>query len=76
MNPPVSAPMLSAKPGVLLAGEQAEHSLGYEVPLASALNVVGSNVLKGSYRAWPIDVLKRPGYECLDPMSNQYYSRM
>lgn len=74
-EPAVSAPMLSALPGVLLAGEVVKHSMGSNVPLSPALNVVGANVLKGPHQGWLTTLNKRPGCECLDPPYRQYYTR-
>ena len=74
-EPAVSAPMLSAAPGVLLAGEVIKHSLGYKGPLSPALNVVGANVLKGPHQGWLTTLHKRSGCECLDPLYRRYYTR-
>ncbi len=66
-EPAVSAPMLSAAPGVLLAGDLAQHVMGGDVHLTSAANMVGKNVLNGPHPRWLTTILKRPGCECLDP---------
>jgi hypothetical protein len=74
-EPAVSAPMLSAAPGVLLAGELAKHSIRGDVPLTSALNSVGANILKGPHPQWLTSIFKRPGCECLDPPYRDHYTR-
>jgi hypothetical protein len=74
-EPAVSAPVLSAAPGVLLAGEVVKQAMGFDVPLSPARNVVGANVLKGPHQGWLTTIQKRPGCECLDPSYRQYYTR-
>ncbi len=74
-EPAVSAPMLSAAPGVLLASEAIKRSMGYNVPLSPVGNVLSASVLKGPHRAWLSTIHKRPACECLDTLYRQYYAK-
>jgi hypothetical protein len=72
-EPAVSAPMLAAGPGVLLAAEMVKRTLHASVPLSWPLNMAACNILKGPHERWLSSIEKREGCECLDPIYRQYF---
>jgi hypothetical protein len=73
-EPAVSAPMLSAAPGVVIAGEIVKRSADVDAPLQPSRNAVGCNILKGPHGRWVMGIEKRHGCECLDPIYRQHYA--
>ena len=72
-EPAVSAPMLSAAPGVLLAAEVVKHAMGADAPLSPATNMVATSILTGPHDRWLTARRKRSGCECQDPAYRSFY---
>lgn len=70
----VSAPTLSAKPGVMLAGEIVKYALGVGTTLETA-NIVRGGVLRGPHRHWPMRLEKREDCICTDEIYRRHYER-
>lgn len=72
-GPAVSAPMLSAAPGVLLAGELVKQQLGAHTPLHPGANMVGTDILRGPNARWCRQKAKREGCYCSDNTYRNFY---
>jgi hypothetical protein len=72
-EPAVSAPMLSAAPGVLLAGEIVKDRMAAQTPLTPAANRVATSILAGPHDRWLMGVHKRAECECRDPVYVDFY---
>lgn len=72
-EPAVSAPMLSAAPGVLLAAEIVKDRMGGETPLSPASNAVATSILTGPHDRWLMRRRKRAECECRDPIYVDFY---
>lgn len=70
----VSAPALSATPGVMLAGEIVKYALGVGTTLGTS-NIVQGGVLSGPHRRWPMRLEKREGCICTDDVYRRHYER-
>jgi len=70
-TPAVSAPMLSAAAGVLLAAEMAKHGLP-GAPGAPG-RVVRTSILTGPHDAWYMQRGKTAGCHCTDAVYQQHY---
>jgi hypothetical protein len=66
-GPAVSAPMLSAAPGVLLAAETVKRALHADVPLSTATNSLMASILRGPHQHWLRTRAKQPDCECREP---------
>ncbi len=73
-EPAVSAPMLSAAPGALLAAEMVKHAMRASEPISPARNVVATSILTGPHGRWLIGRRKRAGCECQDPIYRSFYA--
>lgn len=73
--PAVSAPMLAAAPGVLLAVELIKERLGAPVPLRLSGNSLTASILAGPHARWVATRGKRPGCECTDELYTTHYRR-
>lgn len=69
-EPAVSAPMLSAAPGVLLAAEVMKTALGAP---ESGGTEVRTSILTGPHRSWKRQRAKLSSCECTDPAYVDYY---
>lgn len=74
-EPAVSAPMLSAAPGVLLAGEAVKRAIAADVPLQPEANAVNTSILTGPHERWLMRRSKRPDCTCRDPDYRAYYEK-
>lgn len=72
-EPAVSAPMLSAAPGVLLAAEVVKQGIDADAPLSSVTNMVGTSILTGPHERWLTRRRKRAMCECQDPTYRSFY---
>ncbi|MGI8921472.1 MAG: hypothetical protein ACR2HD_07345 [Solirubrobacteraceae bacterium] len=72
-EPAVSAPMLSAAPGVLLAAEVVKRAMGSDKPLSPVANMVATSILTGPHDRWLTARHKRSGCECQDPAYRSFY---
>jgi hypothetical protein len=70
-GPAVSAPMLSAAAGVLLAVDMAKQ--GQPRPPAVQGRVIRTNILAGPHSHWHTERGKTPGCHCADPLYRQHY---
>lgn len=66
-GPAVSAPMLSAAPGVLLAAQTVKQALHVDVPLSAATNSLMASILQGPHQHWVRTRAKQPDCECREP---------
>lgn len=73
--PAVSAPMLAAAPGVLLAVELIKERLGASTPLRMAANTLTASTLAGPHQRWVSARGKRPGCECTEELYVVHYRR-
>lgn len=73
-EPAVSAPMLSAAPGVLLAAEVVKRRMAADAPLSPAMNMVATNILTGPHTRWALCLHKRAECECRDPVYRTFCS--
>jgi len=73
--PAVSAPMLAAAPGVLLAVELIKERLGAPTPLRTVANTLTASTLAGPHERWVISRDKRPGCECTDELYVTHFRR-
>lgn len=71
--PAVSAPMLAASPGVLLAAELIKERLGAPTPLRAVANTLTASTLAGPHVRWVSPRRKRPGCECTDEVYVAHY---
>lgn len=71
-EPAVSAPMLSAAPGVLLAASIVKGSIGAPDPPGLDLR---TSVLSGPHARWSRTLAKRSDCECSDPLYVEHYRR-
>ena len=74
-TPAVSAPMLAAAPGVLLAVELTKEQLGTPTPMQDGSNTLTASVLGGPHARWVSSRAKRPGCECTDDLYSAFYRR-
>lgn len=72
-EPAVSAPMLSAAPGVLLAAELVKRHVGAEAPLSPRTNMVATSILTGPHERWGRRIRKRTDCTCQDPAYRAHY---
>jgi hypothetical protein len=72
-EPAVSAPMLSAAPGVLLAGEIVKDRMDAETPLSPPTNALATSILTGPHDRWLMRRHKRGECECRDPIYVKFY---
>ena len=72
-EPAVSAPMLSAAPGVLLAAELVKRRMGAEAPLSPRTNMVATSILTGPHERWARCIHKRTDCTCQDPAYRAFY---
>ncbi len=72
-EPAVSAPMLSAAPGVLLAAELVKRRMGAEAPLSPRTNMVATSILTGPHERWGRRIRKRTDCTCQDPAYRAHY---
>jgi hypothetical protein len=70
-GPAVSAPMLSAAAGVLLAVDMTKH--GQPCPPTGHGRVVRTNILAGPHSHWRSERGKTPFCHCADPLYRQHY---
>jgi hypothetical protein len=70
----VSAPTLSATPGVMLAAEIVKYALGVQTKLETS-NVVHGSVLRGPHARWPMRLEKRQDCVCTDAIYREHYVR-
>lgn len=70
----VSAPTLSAIPGVMLAGEIVKYAIDLGTRLETS-NIVQGGVLSGPHRRWPMRLEKREGCICTDDVYRSHYER-
>lgn len=73
--PAVSAPMLAAAPGVLLAVELIKERLGAPTPLRLGGNSLTASILAGPHARWVATRGKLPGCECTDELYTTHYRR-
>lgn len=73
--PAVSAPMLAASPGVLLATELIKEQLGAPTPLRTGKNTLVGSALAGPHTRWVSTRSKRPGCECTDDVYVEHYKQ-
>jgi len=73
--PAVSAPMLAAAPGVLLAVELIKERLGARTPLRLGANTLTASIFGGPHARWIATRGKRPGCECTDDLYTAHYRR-
>jgi hypothetical protein len=74
-GPAVSAPTLSATPGVLLATEAVKVALRAQTPLDSDQNALVASVLRGPHERWLMRREKRVDCVCGDELYLAYYHR-
>jgi hypothetical protein len=74
-GPAVSAPTLSAAPGVLLAVETVKLGRGADTPLSATENAIVGSVLRGPHGRWLMQRRKRPDCVCDDELYRSYYQR-
>lgn len=72
-GPAVSAPMLSAAAGVLLAAHIARHA--HPQSPAQPGQVVRTSILTGPHSRWLQHREKTPGCHCTDPIYTQHYQK-
>jgi hypothetical protein len=72
----VSAPTLSALPGILLAAEIVKHGVGQHVADPDGYNVIRASVLRGPHKRWRMWREKRPGCICTVDAYRGYYNRL
>jgi len=72
-GPAVSAPMISAAAGVLLAAELAKHGIPSRTALLNG-QVALANILIGPHPRWVTARAKHPECTCLDPLYRSHYS--
>jgi hypothetical protein len=72
-EPAVSAPMLAAAPGILLAGEIVKVRTDHPGALSAEANSVTANILKGPHDRMVSRLQKRAGCECGDPTYRRYF---
>jgi len=65
-GPAVSAPMLSAAPGVLLAAEAVKHTVGSGLRLSGATNSLMASILRGPHHHWLRARAKQTDCECAE----------
>lgn len=73
--PAVSAPMLSAAPGILLAAELIKERLHAPTSLRADANTLTASVLGAPHARWVSRRAKRPGCECTDDLYIEHYRR-
>jgi hypothetical protein len=73
--PAVSAPMIAAAPGVLLATELIKAQLRAVTPLREQANVLTASVFGGPHHQWTSHMGKRAGCECTDPLYVGHFRR-
>ena len=66
-GPAVSAPMLSAAPGVLLAAEAVKRTLRADTPLSERTNTLMASFLRGPHGQWLRGRVKQPNCDCTEP---------
>jgi hypothetical protein len=74
-EPAVSAPMLSAAPGVLLAAEIVKGRTGCVGPLSPSANTLRASILKGPHRTMVFQHEKRAGCECNEELYREFFRR-
>lgn len=74
-EPAVSAPMLSAAPGVLLAAEIVKRQIAVEAPLRPDANILATSILTGPHNRWLYVMRKRADCECQDPAYQSFYRK-
>jgi hypothetical protein len=73
--PAVSAPMLAAAPGIILAVELIKERLGALTPLRTSANTLTASTLGGPHERWVLERGKRPLCECTDEFYVGHYRR-
>jgi hypothetical protein len=71
-GPAVSAPMISAAAGVLLAAELAKHPMTNRIALRNG-QAAFANILIGPHTRWAASRQKRPECSCQDPLYANHY---
>ncbi len=72
-EPAVSAPMLSAAPGILLAAEIVKRRMAADVPLSPRTNMVATSILKGPHERWACRIRKRSDCTCREPTYRAFF---
>ena len=73
--PAVSAPMLSAAPGVVLGAEIAKWGTTGQLGLRAPENALNTSILSGPHKSWLWRRAKRPACTCTDESYRAFYRR-